>query len=327
MRIHKPGGIYFTQLRSNGDAVFLENEEDRSDFETRLATALTISGARIHAFCWLPKQLLLAIEIGDVRLGKIIQRVTGPFAKAALARRGKNGHLFLHPHRAFLLEGDRLFLELVRYIHRAPLRAHQCTSPLEYPSSSHRAYLGRERIPWLSTSRVLKECAARASSPASGYRLMMERAEADDFLPRLKRSAVGYRRDMTRPATSLRRAAPVDDPWTLDQWVCAVAHRLKVEPSRIRSPSRRRDLSRARALVALRATENGVSLAEVARYLGRDPSTLISGMERYREYDKDLFAEELKQPAKRSSPRGLSVNPRVMQAPLQPIVVTAGVPD
>jgi hypothetical protein len=63
-----------------------------------------------------------------------------------------------------------------------------------------------------------------------------------------------------------------------------------VRRDEVLSPSRRRELALARALITWRATRAGVAtLSEVARRLGRDPSTLFVGMERYRTLRPDLF--------------------------------------
>jgi len=65
---------------------------------------------------------------------------------------------------------------------------------------------------------------------------------------------------------------------------------LGVERSEVLSRSRQRRLSLARALITWYATERGVAtLAEVARRLERDPSTLFVGVERYRTLRPELF--------------------------------------
>jgi hypothetical protein len=60
------------------------------------------------------------------------------------------------------------------------------------------------------------------------------------------------------------------------------------------SPSRRRSLSLARALVAWHATRNDVAtLTQVAHCFHRNPSTLCVGVERYRRVRRDLFEEPM----------------------------------
>jgi len=78
--------------------------------------------------------------------------------------------------------------------------------------------------------------------------------------------------------------------YSLDQVIDTVSTTLGVERSEVLSRSRQRRLSLARALITWYATERGVAtLAEVARRLERDPSTLFVGVERYRTLRPELF--------------------------------------
>jgi len=50
--------------------------------------------------------------------------------------------LFEKRYHPVLVDADEYLLELLRYIHLNPVRAHMVTSPDDYPWSSHHAYLG-----------------------------------------------------------------------------------------------------------------------------------------------------------------------------------------
>jgi putative transposase len=56
-----------------------------------------------------------------------------------------------------LVDRHAYLLELVRYIHLNPVRAGLVSDPLDYPWSGHRAYLGQEEVPKLSTDWVLSQ--------------------------------------------------------------------------------------------------------------------------------------------------------------------------
>jgi len=80
---------------------------------------------------------------------------------------------------------------------------------------------------------------------------------------------------------------------TLDQIIDLVCMKLGVERKDLMSKSRKRELVLARSLIGWYATERGVAtLCEVARRLRRDPSTLSSGIERYRKLLPALFTLE-----------------------------------
>ena len=77
---------------------------------------------------------------------------------------------------------------------------------------------------------------------------------------------------------------------SLDQVIDTVSSKLGLERTEVLSRSRQRRLALARALITWYATERGIAtLAEVARRLERDPSTLFVAVERYRTLRPDLF--------------------------------------
>ena len=57
-------------------------------------------------------------------------------------------------YKAVLVDADTYLLELNRYIHLNPVRSGIVRIPEDYPWSGHRAYLGLETIPWLTTEWV-----------------------------------------------------------------------------------------------------------------------------------------------------------------------------
>jgi hypothetical protein len=80
----------------------------------------------------------------------------------------------------------------------------------------------------------------------------------------------------------------------LSRIIDSVATKLAVGREDMLSPSRRRTLSLARALVAWHATRNDVAtLTQVAHCVHRNPSTLCVGVERYRRVRRDLFEEPI----------------------------------
>lgn len=66
------------------------------------------------------------------------------------------GHLFQGRHDARLVDTDPYFLDVLRYIHRNPVTAGLVDHAEAYRWSSHRAYLGLEDTPWLTTEFGLR---------------------------------------------------------------------------------------------------------------------------------------------------------------------------
>lgn len=69
---------------------------------------------------------------------------------------------------------------------------------------------------------------------------------------------------------------------TLEQLTASICAEYSISPQLLRSPSRVRSLTRPRLALATRAVEQRIAtLAEVARFLHRDPSALVKLIDRH----------------------------------------------
>lgn len=288
-RVHVQGGLYHAVLRGNHRQAIFDHTADYLDFERLLAEALVRYEATALAYCWMTNHVHLAIRIGEAPLGPIMASVASRYARCRQRAVPTTGHLFERRYRARLIDADRYLLALVRYIHLNPVRARLVDDPREYPWSSHRAYLGAARPRWLRTDPVLGLLGASDTTARTGYcRLMGESTgEAD-------REAVGTSLKAGRPwrtkdtPTPTRTAAPsaAGSLPTLDVLAAAVAGGCGVSVDGMLSRERSAQLGRARAELARRALATGVAtLSEVARHLGRAPSTISDLMRRQRVVD------------------------------------------
>ena len=286
-RLHVPGACYHVTLRGNHRQDIFFSDADRRLLEQYVAMAREQVGVRIHAYCWMTNHVHLLIQVSERPLGAFMQRIGTRYARAAQARLSTTGHLFENRYHALLVDVDRYFLGLLRYIHLNPVRAGLVTDPANYPWSSHGAYLGRTRCDWLETEFGLRMFAADGQRARDRYeRFVSQGVGASRDLELLAPSAIeprvlGDPEFLNRIA---RGSAPSDDE---DRGLVAIAievgREFGVTLAELRSFSRRRHLSRARALITVRALASGAAtLSEVARFLNRSASALTRAAEFHR---------------------------------------------
>src|SRR5688572_25186522 len=292
-RLHVPGGLYYVVQRGNARQPIFTDASDYATFEQLLASMLTRCRAKLHAFCWATDAVYLAVQITDVPVGRLMQRLTSQYARRVHRKHGESGHLFQQRYHALLVDPDAYLLKLIHYVHLVPVRAGVTKDSTEYALSSHRAYLGMTNVPWLTTGIALRLLGQRNDQSRQAYRrLMFEHPEPDEGLcfergcpedPRV----LGDRSFMAVVPRHLRTYRTT---MSLDQVIDTVSRTLGLERDEVLSRSRQRRLAMARALITWYATERGVAtLAEVARQLHRDPSTLFVAVERYRTLRPELF--------------------------------------
>lgn len=277
-RLHVRGGLYHAILRGNHRQPIFGDRDDYLGFEAILADALDRYGATLFAYCWMPNHVHLAVQIADAPLGDLMRVLASRYARQLQRAVPTTGHLFERRYRARLVDADRYLLALVRYIHLNPVRARMVADPRDYPWSSHRAYLGGRCPGWLRVDPVLGMFGAPTDTARLAYgRYLGEAPDASerDHIGVAVRAGPSGPARFRLPAPKANAVGCAWKPRTLDAITAEVAidHGVAVED--LRSRRRLGPLVRARTEIARRALREGAaSLSEVARHLGRSPSTL-----------------------------------------------------
>lgn len=271
-RVHVAGGVYHAVLRGNHRREIFAGREEYLRFEDILAAALERYGAALFAYCWMTNHVHLAVRVEEAPLGAVMGIVASRYARWRQRAVPTTGHLFERRYRARLVDADRYLLALVRYIHFNPVRSGIAVDPAAYPWSSHGAYLGESPPRWLRTDAVLGLLDVAGDPSRSAYRRFM-----GEEPPASEREALNL--DACRSQRATPAAVPASPgarmPRSLAMITAEVASAHGVAVSELLSQKRKPPLVRARVGVAQRALREGAAnLSQVARHLGRSPSTL-----------------------------------------------------
>lgn len=285
LRLHVQGGFYHVTLRGNHRQPIFFADADRDLLESILAETLDKVAARIHAYCWMTNHLHLLIQIADVPLSRFVLRLASRYARAVQASLMTTGHLFERRYHAVLVDADNYLLALIRYIHLNPVRAGLASNPAAYRWSSHRAYLGELRRPWLTTSFALRMFAEETVRATAGYRQFMESSEnchwgVGSLVTHCDNPQVLGSDDFLSLVTKGSWQACAHK--SLDDLLCDCCGLFQVTADALTSASRARHLAPARAWIAHSAVTGRVaSICEVARFLGRSESAIRQLMQNH----------------------------------------------
>ncbi len=277
-RLHVPGSLYHVILRGNNRQEIFFSPADRIYLDQLVGRATESLEAEVHAYCWMPNHIHMAIRVGEAPLGRLMQWIASRYAFRVNRQREATGHLFERRYRALLVDVDAYALQLVRYIHLNPVKAGLVSDPADYPWSSHGHYLGGDAPPWLRTDWILGMFGRRRIRARAAYR----RFVGDDPDAELPEELVagdpederltGADRLLSEP-NDMVDARPADGD--LDSLIAAAAERHGCEVAAITGPSRERRLVRVRREIARQARDCGVaSVAEIARRLNRSDTAV-----------------------------------------------------
>src|ERR1700736_2438926 len=180
-RLHVPGGVYYVVQRSNARQPIFTEEADYATFERLLSTMLVRCRVRAHAYCWETDAIHLVLQISDMPVGRLMQRLSSQYARRVHRRAGELGHLFQQRYHALLIDPDMYLLRLIRYLHLLPVRSGCVAEPGDYHLSSHDAYAGNATTAWLTTVVALRMLSQNTDEAQQAYRrLMLEEAAREE---------------------------------------------------------------------------------------------------------------------------------------------------
>jgi len=267
LRQHVPGAICHVTQRGNDRRPIFLDDHDRTRYLAILGRALERQGERVHAYCLLTNHVHLLLQASDRPLSALMHVLGLRYARWFNDRWAHTGHLFQGRYYSAAIQGDPELLIVLRYIHLNPVRAGLVPEVTLHRWSSHRAYSGGESPPpWLTTGYLLALLGRTQAAARETYaRLLSEDLALEDLRP-------------TVAAPPVRRAKVYI---SFECILRAVAERTGCASTAILGSARDRRTSLARFAVVHLAREVAEHrLTDLARLLGRDPSTLCNGVAR-----------------------------------------------
>ena len=157
-RLIAPGLMYHIIARGIERREIFRDKSDYRFFQDRLGEILNDTGTKCHAFILMPNHFHLLLVSSNISISSVMRRLLTGYALYFNRRYKRAGHLFQNRYKSIICEEDPYLLELVRYIHLNPVRAEICKTLSElgnYPYSSHRVLLGKEKYNWFDAANVL----------------------------------------------------------------------------------------------------------------------------------------------------------------------------
>jgi len=293
-RVHVPGGMYHVTLRGNHRLPIFFKHGDHDLLARLIAEYTSKYGMQIHAFCWMPNHIHMAIEVGDRPLAEAMRPAASRYSRAIQRRRGTSGHLFERRYHPVLVDSRRYLLTLVKYIHLNPVRAGLVADPAEYPWTGHRAYQGLEVIDWLATDRVLANLHADVAIARELYRQLLAETLSAEELALMRHGPPREQRDEPlRPILpAVKPPGRLSNSEGLEGVIQKSCTLVGVEPGDLTGNGRSLELRIARALVTWSATRRGLAtLRQLQPLLGRAASTLLENLSTIRARYPALFEQ------------------------------------
>jgi REP element-mobilizing transposase RayT len=171
LRIEYPGAVYHVTSRGNEKRPIFKNDGDRKAFLAFMAETAKRFGWSITAWVLMTNHFHLVLQTLEPNLSRGMHWLNGSYAGWFNHEHKRWGHLFGGRFKAFLVEKEAYFAEVLRYVVLNPVRAGMTTAPEKYRWSSYRSTAGLDAAPeWLDVNAALGAFAPDTELAQTYYR-------------------------------------------------------------------------------------------------------------------------------------------------------------
>lgn len=150
LRIEFPGAWYHVMNRGRRSEDIFSDREDYSRFIDLLIEISEIWNARIAAYCLMSNHYHVLLQTPDGNISRCMRHLNGLYTQQYNRIHGFDGQLFRGRYKSILVSNDSHLLQLVRYIHKNPIKAGMVREMPDYEWSSYKGYLSyAKKWKWL----------------------------------------------------------------------------------------------------------------------------------------------------------------------------------
>ena len=146
-RLDIPDLVHHVIVRGIKRDKIFRDDDDRRSFLQRFHVLLAETDTACYAWALIPNHFHLLLRPSRVSLSTFMRRLLTGYAVTHNKQHKRSGHLFQNRYKSIICEEDTYLLELIRYIHLNPLRAH-LVADMEsldlYPWCGHAEILGNQ---------------------------------------------------------------------------------------------------------------------------------------------------------------------------------------
>jgi REP element-mobilizing transposase RayT len=255
--------MYHITLRANRGTTLFHDRRDRLALNKAVGKATARYDSEIHAFCWMTNHLHVLLRVGEPPVHRTVHHFATAFARVLNRKYDHAGHVFQGRYWSELVATDSYLLTVTRYIHQNPVAAGLVNAAESYEWSSHRDYIDGNRFTWLVTDFVLRTLDANRPAAVATLRALVDGPVRSGDPP------------PDAPWTSLEPKRSNPSSANFNKLVRRTCLRFGVTEHDLRSRSKARELSTARAWLARQARTEGIAtMSETAAYLQRSRQAL-----------------------------------------------------
>ena len=180
LRIQYSNAWYHVMNRGRSRTKIFNSPEDYLVFIELLREATFLWKVKIAAYCLMSNHYHLLVQTPGANLSRCMRHINGIYTQYFNRTNRSDGPLFRGRYKSIIVDQDRYLLELVRYIHRNPLRAGLVKRLEDYRWTSHKAYISESnQWNWLHKEFVLSMLEEHTDKQRQAYLAFIKQSESE----------------------------------------------------------------------------------------------------------------------------------------------------
>ena len=182
LRIEFPGAWYHVMNRGRrSDPIFL-NRKDYLLFLELMKEIKELWNVNIAAYCLMTNHYHILIQTPDANISRTMRHLNSVYTQRFNKTHGFDGALFRGRFKSVLVCDDSHLLELVRYIHKNPVRASMVKRMDDYRWSSYKGYLSYSKTwNWLYKEYIFSKLTPKKRGRLKPFIEFMKKDDSEEI--------------------------------------------------------------------------------------------------------------------------------------------------
>ena len=179
LRIEFPDAWYHVMNRGRrAEKIFIDSIDYQVFVELLKETAETWN-VKVAAYCLISNHYHILLKTPEANISRSMRHLNGVYTQRFNRRHRVDGPLFRGRYKSIVVGADPYLLQLVRYIHKNPVKAGLVEKPGQYAWSSHKGYLSvAGKWDWLYKDFILSLLSPKKQDWLKRYKAFMSLEDA-----------------------------------------------------------------------------------------------------------------------------------------------------
>jgi len=183
LRIEYPGAWYHVMNRGRRSESIFSDNYDYLMFIDLIMEIGEMWNVNVAAYCLMTNHYHILLQTPDGNISRCMRHLNSVYTQRFNRRHGYDGQLFRGRYKSILACDDNHLLQLVRYIHKNPVKAGIAENMADYEWSSYKGYLSyAKKWNWLHKDYIFSMISSKKRGRLKPFIEFMQEDDSEEII-------------------------------------------------------------------------------------------------------------------------------------------------